>query len=205
MFSGIVEANSSPTQIVPRDQVVELHLKRPSNFNDLSIGDSIAVDGVCLTLEGMTQQSMQFAIAAETLHITTWAINWMENHEFNLERSVRISDRIHGHLVSGHVDALGTVESLRELGEGLAVSIKFPESMAKYLWQKGSVTINGVSLTINSISQKLLDVCLIPETLKRTNLRNLRKGDKVNLEADMVARALMRAVELGLLTTRGNY
>ncbi len=200
MFSGIVESFAPLIRSERGNQVTFFSLKRPAHFDDLRTGDSIAVNGVCLTLESFDEETMQFALGPETLKITGWGQFVESSHSspslpsFNLERSLRFGDRIHGHLLSGHVDAMGQVTSLSPLGEALEMVVVAPEEMSPLLWKKGSVGINGVSLTVNQVSysnnQVVFSVCLIPETLRRTNLGGLQAGDPVTLEADSMARAL---------------
>lgn len=197
MFSGIVEARARLIQCTPRDKVVEIQLERPPAFNDLQIGDSISVDGVCLTVDTLAADRMAFVLAAETLQVTGWNPQSLAEREMNLERSLRWGDRVHGHWVTGHVDALGTVVEIHRAGENLALQIGFPEELKRYVWRKGSIAINGVSLTINNVDEKSFSVGLIPETLRRTNLSQLQPGAKVNLEIDNMARGLVHNLRLG--------
>ena len=191
MFSGIVECQSLVLSASTRGGVVEICLVKPSHFNDLSLGDSICVNGVCLTLERFDQKSMIFALAAETLQITGWNEENLLNKSVNLERSLPLGGRIHGHLVTGHVEGLGEVVSFEKKGESAFLKITFPKDLTPYFWRKGSVTINGVSLTINQVEGQSFEVCLIPETLKRTNLNELIKGSQVNLEVDVFVRGIV--------------
>ena len=191
MFSGIVEAVGRIQSVQPLPKALQIKIEKPSDFNDLKIGDSVAVDGVCLTIEEFSNDSMTFTLADETLKVTGWTEEKLTNGQFNLERSLRMGDRIHGHLVAGHVDAVGEIVSRTEEGASLWYWIAFPESLKAMLWKKGSVSLKGVSLTINDIKENQLSLCLIPETLRRTNLASLKVGDKVNLEVDSLARAMV--------------
>jgi riboflavin synthase len=191
MFSGIVETTARILSSTARDQVLEIQIERPASFTDLSIGDSIAVNGICLTLEKFDSTTLTFALGAETLRVTGWDVSGVNEKVVNLERSLRLNDRIHGHLVTGHVDALGTVKVAEQIGEGLRLTIEFPKACAPYIWSKGSIAINGVSLTLNATSATEFEVGLIPETLKRTNLGKLKVGERVNLEIDNMARGLV--------------
>jgi riboflavin synthase len=205
MFSGIVEVQG---QILTarRDQgLVFIDVERPTDFSDLKIGDSICTSGVCLTVESFNEKSIRFALGGETLAITGWSEGLLQGKAVNLERSLRLGDRIHGHMVSGHVDATGEVVLVKDLGGSVQVDIKAPESIAQYVWKKGSWAVNGVSLTINDVSQGVVSQCLIPETLRRTNLGNVQVGDRVNLEIDMMARGLVSFLENhDLVATRGS-
>jgi len=194
MFSGIVECQSQVLSALPRGGVLEIHVVRPSYFNDLSVGDSICANGVCLTIESFDEQSMAFALAAETLQVTGWGIKSLLKKSVNLERSLPLGGRVHGHLVAGHVEGLGEVVSFEKKGENAFLKVAFPSKLAPYFWRKGSVAIDGVSLTINQVEGQALEVCLIPETLKRTNLGELFKSSKVNLEVDSFARGLVETL-----------
>lgn len=178
--------------------LIRIKVKKPMEFSDLKPGDSIATDGVCLTVEAFDNETMTFALAAETLRVLSWSPN--EPHKLvgkkvNLERSLRFGDRIHGHLVTGHVDSLGLVTKSEGVGENLSLDIQVADSVLPFLWNKGSITLNGVSLTVNQLRASVISVGLIPETLKRTNLGALKVGDRVNVEPDYMAKALCRMME----------
>ena len=195
MFSGIIESTARVTSARERDEVLELTIERPAGFDDVTLGDSIAVDGVCLTVERFDHASLQFALGAETLRVTGWSIPRLTQNPRNLERSLRMGDRIHGHLVTGHVDAQASVASADRQGENLKLVIQTPAALRPYVWSKGSVAINGVSLTVNRVTRETFAVGLIPETLKRTNLGDLKAGDLINLEVDNMARGLVHQAE----------
>ena len=197
MFSGIVEALTPVKSVEKVQNLVRIVVEKPSEFDDLSIGDSIATNGVCLTVEKFDDHTMQFALGAETLQVTGWTVESLKGATVNVERSLRFGDRVHGHIVSGHVDATGEVKLIQDLGGSTRLDIAFPQGLARYVWTKGSWAVNGVSLTINSVEGGIVSHVLIPETLKRTNLSQLKTGDKVNLEVDMFARGILRAAELG--------
>ncbi len=200
MFSGIVEA-VQPILSVQKGSgpLIRVKVKKPNEFNDLSNGDSIATDGVCLTVEAFDQETITFALAAETLRVLQWS---PENPDFllgkklNLERSLRFGDRIHGHLVTGHVDSIGLVTKSEGLGENWFLDVKVADSILPFIWKKGSITLNGVSLTVNEIKGSVVSVGLIPETLKRTNLGELKVGGFVNVEPDYMAKALQRMLQV---------
>lgn len=198
MFSGIIEAKSKVLEfqkLGPENQetsLARIQIIKPKEFNDLKSGDSIAVNGVCLTVESQTETAVQFALGAETLKITSWDETLLRNQELNLERSLRLGDRVHGHFVTGHVDAQAEVTHLSDQAGSWILQIKIPQRLSAYVWAKGSLAINGVSLTINSIENDILSFCLIPETITRTNLSSLAVGSKVLIEVDTFARALVR-------------
>jgi riboflavin synthase len=162
-------------------------VEKPADFQDLQLGDSIACNGVCLTLEAHDGKTMTFSLGPETLKITQWTPK--AGDLLNLERSLRLGDRIHGHFVNGHVDEIGKILDVQHEKETTTVTIEAPKIFTPYLWRKGSVALHGVSLTINDVDGQTFKVGLIPETLKRTSLKNLKAGDTVNLEADAMARA----------------
>lgn len=191
MFSGIVEATTSVIGVESFDSALRLDLGRPAHFDDLKVGDSIAVDGVCLTLESFTNESLQFTVGPETMAITGWLPGNLPARLLNLERSLRLQDRIHGHLVSGHVDGQGVVEAIESLGECKLIEVLVPSHLSDYVWVKGSCALNGVSLTINEKNSFRLKFCVIPETLRRTNLGSLIPGQIINFEADWMAKGLV--------------
>ncbi|MBX2987409.1 MAG: riboflavin synthase [Bdellovibrionaceae bacterium] len=199
MFSGIVEAVVPALSGEGQNGVFRLRLKRPPEFTDIRLGDSIAVDGVCLTVEAFDADSMSFALAAETLRVLDWRPETALARSFNLERSLRFGDRLHGHMVSGHVDSLGEVVRVRSEGESLFLDVRIQPHLRPLVWPKGSLAIHGVSLTVNAVEKDVVSVCLIPETQKRTNLPRLKVGDRVHIEPDFFARALARAIEAGAL------
>jgi len=195
LFSGIVETTSLAQSVFAADKGIQIVLDRPSIFDDIALGDSIATNGVCLTITSFDESSMAFFIGAETLSVTGWTVESLMTFDFNLERSLKLSDRIHGSLVSGHVDAVAKVLKSELFGENLLLDVSYPVELSSFVWKKGSVVINGVSLTINELSKESLSVCLVPETLMRTNLSKLCVGDCVNLEADYIAKAITRREE----------
>ncbi len=169
---------------------MRIWVERPPIFNDLSIGDSIAVDGCCLTIEEFNEQQIQFALGFETLSLLKISPAQLENKLVNVERSLRFGDRMHGHLVSGHVEGLGTIRAKTWQGDSLVFRVAVPAALRPSLWQKGSVAMHGVSLTVNDVGPDDFEVCLIPETLKQTNLANLEVGLMVHIETDYLAKAL---------------
>ncbi len=194
MFSGIVEATASIAQVetVTAGVLVRIWVDRPPQFADLKLGDSIAVNGVCLTVEKQQANLIQFAVAEETLSIVS---PYRQGAIVNLERSLRVSERIHGHLVSGHVDATAAVAFVERKDSVINLHLKIPDEFCSMIWKKGSLAVNGVSLTVNEMTGGVVELCLIPETLARTNLGELRVGDRVNVEVDQLARAIVPIVQ----------
>lgn len=199
MFSGIVES-VQPIVSVQKGAgpLIRISVKKPNEFNDLKVGDSVATDGVCLTVEQFNTDSITFALAAETLRVLKWSPENPEkllHRKLNLERSLRFGDRIHGHLVTGHVDSLGEITRSDGQGENWFLDVKVADSVLPFIWKKGSITLNGVSLTVNEVNGSVVSVGLIPETLKRTNLGELKVGSFVNVEPDYMAKALQRMMQ----------
>lgn len=201
MFSGIIESVMPILSSEELPNAYRVKIKKPSEFDDIKLGDSIACDGVCLTVEAFDAEQMTFALAAETIKVLEWTpASWL-GKRINLERSLRFGDRIHGHLVTGHVDSLGTVSRAELLGESFFLDVKIQKSMGTFVWKKGSITLNGVSLTVNQVQELesgefVVSVCLIPETLKRTNLGDMKIGSRLNVEPDYMARAIQRSLEV---------
>lgn len=195
MFTGIVEMTVEVLEFASRGDVHQLVIARPAEFDDVKTGDSICVNGVCLTVVKAGIDRLFFDVGDETKKITNWKF---QTHDIvNVERSMKLSDRVHGHFVSGHVDEMGKVVEVTDRDEAKGIRIRYSNDFAKHVWKKGSVTINGVSLTINEVQGLELAVWLIPETLQRTNLRTVRVGDFLTLEADMMSRFWLRQKELG--------
>lgn len=200
MFSGIVEALVPALSCVPRSGGMALRLRRPPAFTDISPGDSIAVDGVCLTVENFDDDSMSFTVGAESLAVLGWNPDLVlaKGRRFNLERSLRFGDRVHGHFVTGHVDSTALVVRSYAEGESWILDVSIRPELRPLIWHKGSLAVNGVSLTVNRISDGVASFCLIPETQARTNLPALGEGDLVNIEPDWLARAVRQAFDTGL-------
>lgn len=196
MFSGIVESVQPIMTTDKGSSVIRIKIQKPSEFNDLHIGDSIAVDGICLTVENFDSESMGFALAAETLKVLGGNSDSLVGKMVNLERSLRFGDRIHGHLVTGHVDSLGLVTRSEAQGENWFLDVEISKKLLSFVWPKGSITLNGVALTVNEINGQTISVCLIPETIKRTNLAQIKKGSSINVEPDYMAKAVQRMHEV---------
>jgi len=190
MFTGIIEAVGAVTSVSLSGETAAVRIESAGlDLSDVAIGDSIAVDGVCLTVKSLDVRLIDFDVSAETLNVTT---GFHKGDRVNLEKSLRLDARIGGHLVSGHVDAIGEVADVIEYDGNRLLSLRFPETLARFLAKKGSVTVNGVSLTVNSVDDEVCSLNLIPHTLAATNLGDLQKGSRVNLEIDLVARYVER-------------
>ena len=158
-------------------------------LDDVSLGDSIACNGVCLTVVDKLAEGFCVDVSPETLSCT---VGLATPGAINLEKALRLSDRLGGHLVSGHVDGVGTVLRFDPVGDNRLLMIRAPQTLAKYIARKGSITVNGVSLTTNTVDNADFSINLIPHTLEATTLGTLKAGDAVNLEIDLIARYVER-------------
>ncbi len=156
-------------------------------LDDVKVGDSIAVNGCCLTVVKLEPDAFHVDVSQETLAVTT---GFAHGEPVNLEKALRVGDRLGGHMVTGHVDARGEVTRLERAGDSWLAEIRVPAELQKYLARKGSVTVNGVSLTVNRVDGDRFQVNLIPHTMHVTTLKHLRSGSAVNLEVDLLARYL---------------
>ena len=162
-------------------------------MDDVKIGDSIAINGACLTVVLKSPSGFEADVSDETLRCTA---GLDAPGEVNMEKAMRLSDRLDGHIVSGHVDGVGEVVAFDHLGESTLVRIRAPADLERYIARKGSVTVQGVSLTVNAVDGPLFDINLIPHTLDVTTLKRLQPGSRVNLEIDMLARYVERMLGL---------
>lgn len=195
MFTGIIEAVGKITQITQKPNALGLRIAPDKlDMSDVKVGDSIAVNGVCLTVTSLENTFFSVDVSDETLNCTH-GLNSVGNY-VNLEKAMRLMDRLGGHLVSGHVDGIGEVIKFEQVGENYLLAIKVPASLLKYTAMKGSITVNGVSLTINRIHDDRLEINLIPHTLAETNLKFLKPGERLNLETDMLARYIARLIDV---------
>ena len=183
MFTGIIEEIGKVKEIAGKKGVLTLE----TSFSDLRTGESIAVNGVCLTISRTKNNLASFDLSPETLKKTSLG-RLKIGQPVNLERALRLGDRIGGHLVTGHIDGKGKIIAVRKTGPGKEVTILFPAEIRKYLAVKGSVAIEGISLTVAGLSGNRLSVALIPYTLNKTNLGGKRVGGEVNLEVDIIAK-----------------
>jgi riboflavin synthase len=196
MFSGIVAALGKIQRIEPLTGGVRLNIEAARlGMEDVAIGDSIAVNGVCLTVVSKSATAFDADVSKESLNCTV-GLN-AQDGEVNLEKAMRLSDRIGGHLVSGHVDGVGEVVQFEPVGESMLLRIRAPQALARYIARKGSVAIQGVSLTVNAVEGDVFDINLIPHTVSVTTLRHLKPGSPVNLEVDQIARYVERMLSAG--------
>ena len=192
MFTGIIEATGAVSSYVLGGESARLIIAS-QNFetSTISEGDSIAVNGVCLTAATIREREIEFDVSPETLSVTT---GFKIDQIVNLERALTLQTLIGGHLVSGHVDGVAIVKEIEIVDDNWQVVIECPDRLAKYCVNKGSVTLNGVSLTINHASSNQININLVPHTLSVTNLKSLSVGDFVNIEIDMIARYVEKMI-----------
>jgi len=193
MFSGMIAAVGKVSAVTPAAGGVRLRIDAGGlGLGDVAIGDSIAVNGACLTVVACSAQTFEVDVSQETLNCTA---GFAAGGRVNLEKALRLSDRLGGHLLSGHVDGAGTVKRFEPAGDSRLLAVAAPRELARYVARKGSIAVNGVSLTVNEVNGVEFTVNLIPHTLAATNLGELRAGDKVNLEVDVLARYVERMHE----------
>lgn len=186
MFTGVITAVGTVTAAHERDGGMELVIASP--YEELQLGESIAVDGVCLTVEAIQDSHFRVHAVAATLSLTRLG-TYGQDHQVNLERALRVGERLGGHLVQGHVDGVGTVKAVKLVADELQVDIELPPSVAELTVERGSLTVDGVSLTVNALPEPgCARVVLVPFTLQHTTLAQLRAGDGVHLEADIIGR-----------------
>ncbi len=216
MFTGIIEGQGTIKKITRARKGMRLGIEAGFSLEETRIGDSIAVNGACLTVVSKNGDAFEVDVAPETLSKTT--LNNAGIGDFvNLERALRLSDRIDGHLVSGHVDGIGVIASKRSVGNAVLIGINVPEELAKYIIKKGSVAVDGISLTVNQCDNASFEVSIIPHTAEITTIGKNKVGDQVNIETDIIGKYVERftkhyggekkdkdsSVDMGMLTRTG--
>ncbi len=192
MFTGIVEEIGTIQRVQTRADVLAVTIHARRVVEDLPQGGSIAVSGCCLTAVSLAPDGFACELTRETLRCTAFDGRLRPGARVNLERPMRASGRFDGHIVQGHVDGLGEVQELRRAGDSAELSIAAPPGLERYLVEKGSVAVEGVSLTVARLAPRVFSIALIPYTLSQTNLQDLRPGDRVNLEVDVIAKYVER-------------
>lgn len=198
MFTGLVEAVGELIERKPTDRGFRLRIGT-ALADELSPGDSLAVNGVCLTVILAEKQQVHADVGPETNRVTTLG-SLAHGSAVNLERPLRADGRVGGHFVQGHVDAVGHIEELRQDAEFTWLTVSFPSQLAPYFVLKGSIAVDGISLTVAGLGVDRFDVQLVPFTMQHTNLHRAQVRDRVNLECDMVGKYVVRAAELAGLT-----
>ena len=192
MFTGLVENTAEVISIQDSGEGKRMILEA-GEFSDVEIGDSISISGACLTVEDFEEEKATFFLAEETLE-KTWFDHLKIGDVVNLERSLRADDRMGGHIVQGHVEAVARVIDLEELEEGWNMTFEKPEELEYYLVNKGFITVEGISLTVTEVDNDSFSVTIIPETWAVTNLSEKDEGSRVNLETDIIAKYVEKMI-----------
>ena len=196
MFTGLIEEIGVIERIVPRGKTTNLVIKASKVLEDVSTGDSIAVSGACLTVTEFNAATFTVQAVAETLKRTTLS-GLSTGARVNLERSLSLGDRLGGHLVQGHIDGAGTVTAVRGDADNTEFTIAHPPELGRYIAEKGSIAVDGISLTIATVGSGTFKVSVIAHTLAATTLAHMRTGDRVNLETDVIAKYVERLMGSG--------
>lgn len=196
MFAGIIEGMGSIRRIEPNGEGRILAVETSLDLSDTKIGDSIAVNGACLTAVKIQNRLFEVDVAPETVRRTTFR-NAAPGDRVNVERALKLSDRLDGHLVSGHVDGTGTVASKHRVSNAWVISIEADRELLDEMIEKGSVAIDGISLTVNKCGENCFEVSIIPHTAGITTIENRSKGERVNIETDMIGKYVKKFLRKG--------
>jgi len=194
MFTGLIEEIGRIDKIIPNKEGRGLQIDSNIVIEDIKLGDSVSVDGVCLSVTGIGNKNFKVQAVQETLQRSTLQ-NIKTGAPVNLERAMLPTSRFGGHFVQGHVDAIGKILSWEMTGQSALLKILAPDKVMKYIVEKGSITINGISLTVAALEESMLSIALIPITLKETNLGQKKVGDHVNIEVDTIAKYVENLLE----------
>jgi len=193
MFTGIIEDKGKVIRVEYRGQAKRLTLEMPRDLTEIQLSDSININGVCLTVVEQKGKAIGVDLSPETLQRTTLA-EMKEGEEVNLERALKLSDRLGGHIVTGHIDGIGVITDKRKEKDFLSLRIRIPQSVSRYVIQKGSIAIDGISLTVNECQGEEIQITLIPYTIKKSTLVDKKVGDRVNIEADILGKYVEKMV-----------
>ena len=194
MFTGIIQAIGNISKIDSNGPDSRIVFKAGKmKLDDVKIGDSISVNGACLSITEKTKDSFSSDLSSETLSLTTF-IEMRANSKVNLEKAMNFSSRVNGHLIAGHVDGVGVIKEMKNDGRSILILIEFPEELEKYISKKGSIAVYGVSLTINGTKENTFSINIIPHTLSGSIISEYNIGTKVNIEVDLIARYLEKLV-----------
>lgn len=194
MFTGLIEAMGEVAEVKPTPDGYRIRLTT-GIASELAPGDSLAVNGVCLTVVAADREGVHADVSPETARVSALGA-LRRGSRVNLERPLRADARLGGHFVQGHVDATGTIEDIRPAGDSFWITIEFPPLLAPYIVRKGSIAIDGISLTVAGVDERRLDVQIIPYTWEHTTLKHAGKGDVVNIEVDILGKYVVRVAEL---------
>jgi riboflavin synthase len=187
MFTGIIEDKGKVLRVEYQGQGKRLNVELPPYLTEVQLGDSININGVCLTIVEKKEQVIELDLSQETLQKTILG-ELREGDQVNLERALRLTDRLGGHIVTGHIDGIGMIVGKRKERDFFQLRIRIPESVSRYVVQKGSIAIDGTSLTVNKYQEGEIQMTLIPYTIEKTTLRDKQVGDRVNVEADILGK-----------------
>ena len=196
MFTGIIEDKGKVLRIEYRGQEMRLAIELPPHLTELQLGDSININGVCLTVVNKKEQEIELDLSQETLQKSILG-EVKEGSQVNLERALRLVDRLGGHIVTGHIDGIGVIAEKRKERDFLQLRIRVPESVSRYVVQKGSIAIDGISLTVNEYQGGEIQMTLIPYTIEKTTLMDKKVGDRVNVEADILGKYVEKLLDRG--------
>jgi len=196
MFTGIIEDKGKVLRIEYRGQEKKLTIELPFYLTEVQLGDSINLNGVCLTVVKKKEQTIELDLSQETLQKTVLG-ELKEGDQVNLERALKLTDRFGGHIVTGHVDGIGVIVEKRKERDFLQLRIRIPESASRYAVQKGSIAIDGISLTVNEYQGGKIEITLIPYTIEKTTLMDKEVGDRVNVEADILGKYVEKLLDRG--------
>ncbi len=202
MFTGIVENKGKVIRMEHLGQEKRLTLELPIDLTEVQLGDSINVNGVCLTVVEKRGQAVVLDLSSETLQRTVLG-GLKEGDQVNFERALRLADRLGGHIVTGHIDAVGVIAEKRKERDFIDLKIQIPKFLSKYVVEKGSVAIDGISLTVNQCDDEAIRMTLIPYTLDKTTLIDKRVGDRVNIETDIIGKYVEKMVNRGVEKSQG--
>jgi riboflavin synthase len=194
MFTGIIETIGEVAEVKPTPSGFRLRLHTDLS-NELTPGESMAVNGVCLTVVAADADGVHMDVSPETIRVTSFG-GLKRGAAVNLERPMRVESRVGGHFVQGHVDATGAIEEIRQDGDCWWLTVKYPPSLAPQIVRKGSIAVDGISLTVAGVDDKRFDIQIIPFTWEHTNLRQAKVNDLVNLECDMIGKYVLRAMDV---------
>jgi len=194
MFTGLIEELGKVVNTAPSGAGYKFFLSAKKVLSDTKVGDSIAINGVCLTVVDIFKDGFSFDVSPETLERSN--LKYLKSGDYvNLERALRLSDRLGGHIVQGHVDTIGKIVNITPLQEHTIFKIEFPIRYRNLVVEKGSIAIDGISLTVNRINKSVIEINVIPHTIKETNLQFRKVGDIVNIEFDIIGKYVINAIE----------
>jgi riboflavin synthase len=194
MFTGIIEDKGKVLRVEYRGQEKRMTLGFAAHLTEMQLGDSININGVCLTIVEKKGQKISFDLSKETIQKTVLGA-LKEGDSVNLERALKLTDRLGGHIVTGHIDGIGVIVEKRKEGDFLNMKIRIPETISRYVVQKGSIAIDGISLTVNEYLRDEIQLTLIPYTIEKTTLMDKNVGDRVNVEADILGKYVEKLLD----------